>query len=132
MITYSGGVMEGAFVLQYIEGDPTLFGSFPAAASVSDVHGVWVRTGPNTFRTTQQGYGLDGGHGAASNIVYFSRASSTVTLLDCNTMEIEVYVMEILLPPNMDPIEFGRSCVPPVIQYVLPAWRITPEELCEE
>jgi hypothetical protein len=124
MIQYLGSrANKGSYVLQWIE--------FPFP--VSDFYGVWVRTGWNTFNFTSQGYTFDGPPGGTSNIVTFARESGTITLLDCNTMEIETYdEPEHLYPPNIDPIEDGRSCVHPTTNFILPARRILLEEHCEE
>jgi hypothetical protein len=124
MIQFHGSwANKGTHVLKWIE--------FPFPAS--DYYGVWVRTGRNTFKFTSQGYILDGPPGATSNIEAFARDSGIITLLDCNTMEIETYdEVENLFPPNIDPIEYGRSCVHPTTNFILPARRIPLEEHCEE
>src|SRR5262249_11813560 len=61
--------------------DPTFGGRFPNAKLIRNVHGEAVRTGPQTFRFTLLGTGVD----AKNQIVYFLRASGARVFTDCQT-----------------------------------------------
>lgn len=128
MVTFHGSnASKGTFVMEFFNYDPTHSGTFPDAVSFSNGHGLWVRTGLNTFDFTNMMYSLD----AADGIVFIGRDSGTITLVDCDNAQTEGNLE--ILTPDMDPIEDGRLCYPPPDPMMTTTfWRLPLEQPCEE
>ena len=106
--TYFGGAtaIEGPMVVEWIVGDPTLFGNFPTAVSLTQGMGSWRSKGHQSYVYTWIGYGLD----SAGIPIYAWKGSGTGTFQGCDAIAFD-YVLEIF-PFPLDPL-FGEpvSCL---------------------
>ena len=99
-VSYSRGAdaTGGPMAVEWIVGDPTLFGSFPEAVGLTQGIGMWQRVTAHTYRYTWISYGLD----AAGVPVYSWKGSGTGTLQGCDMVVFD-YVAEIF-PVPLDPL----------------------------
>ena len=75
----------GTNSLEYLNLDPTIGMLFPTAVRMNTLHGVWERTGGNTFNWTMIGYTVD----AAGDIVWIGKLTgNTVTSDNCSVETI--------------------------------------------
>ncbi len=107
-VTYSRGVdvNEGPMAVEWIAGDPTLFGSFPSAVRLTQGAGAWERINASTYRYTWISYGID----AAGVPVFAWKGSGIGTLQGCDMIVFD-YVAEIF-PMPLDPLmDEPVSCI---------------------
>lgn len=84
---------------------------FPNAVRMTELKGVWERTGGNTIAFTQIGWAVD----ADGDAVYVVRNSGRTTLTDgCNT-EIVESTMEWLMPG--DEMAFFSAVIPDMVAH---------------
>jgi hypothetical protein len=102
LVTYGRGANArgGPMTIDWIAGDPTLFGNFPTAVGLTGAAGSWrTGPGPGDYQYTWIGYGID-----SSGIpVYAWKGSGTGTLQGCDTIVFD-YVVEIY-PWPLDPFD---------------------------
>ena len=98
--TYMGGAtaITGPMVVEWIVGDPTLFGNFPTAVGLTQGLGSWRSRGQQNYEYTWIGYGLD----SAGIPLYAWRGSGTGTFQGCYAIAFD-YVIEIF-PFPLDPL----------------------------
>ena len=85
---------EGTNNLEFPNFDATLDGMVPNAVGISNLRGVWKRTGGNTFDYMFMGYAVD----ADNSPLYIAKISGHVTLFnDCQNEHITAH-MELYLP----------------------------------
>jgi hypothetical protein len=104
-VTYSSGATTrgGPLMVEWIAGDPTLFGNFPAAVALTQGVGAWQYAEQGTYRYTWISYGVD----VAGMPLYSWKGSGTGTIQGCDTVEFD-YVAEIF------PMPFNPLTDPPV------------------
>ena len=98
--TYMRGATAtgGPMVIEWIIGDPTLFGTFPTAVGLTQATGSWRHKGPHTYEYTWIGYGLD----SAGIPLYAWKGSGTGTIQGCDEIVFD-YVIE-LFPFPLNPL----------------------------
>ena len=85
----------GTTSLQLLHFDPTLEGLFTDAVGVAALgHGVWKRTGGNTYYLSGVFFVGDSNH----NTLYVMKVSAQYTLEGCNTVFIENVVAQFFSP----------------------------------
>lgn len=92
--TATGGPMS----VEWIVGDPTLFGNFPTAVGLTQALGSWRSTGRRSYEYTWIGYGLD----SAGIPLYAWKGSGAGTLQGCDAIVFD-YVIEVF-PFPLDPL----------------------------
>lgn len=84
LITFNGtGDNEGTTDVEFIIADPypdTCPGCRP-----TNMRGVWAKSGPHTYGSTDQSYFVDG----SGAVLWIFLANHTITLTGCNTAEID-------------------------------------------
>jgi hypothetical protein len=99
--------LAGGMSLEWIVFDPTLYGTFPSAVSMSQGMGVWQRTRWNSYDYTWIAYGLDAG----GLPVYSIKTSGTGVVQSCDRFEFN-YNIEVF-PTPLDPLEDDPvACIP--------------------
>ncbi len=111
VVFYSDSHWTGPMSLQFIGGDPTFGGFFPAT-SLSRTTGTWVRTGHRTFDYTMIHYGL--AEGGQEPVFIMKSSGSVVITGQCDYMEVTNGSLA-LYDPTQDP--FGDEppaygCIP--------------------
>lgn len=98
--TYMRGATatEGPLSIEWIVGDPTLFGNFPTAVGLTQAAGTWRSNGQRTYEYTWIGYGLD----SAGIPLYAWKGSGTGTFQGCDAIIFD-YVVEIF-PFPLNPL----------------------------
>ncbi|MEW6337035.1 MAG: hypothetical protein AB1625_06495 [Acidobacteriota bacterium] len=98
-ITRGTGISNGQVDLAWVSVDPTLFGAFAAATSITPGRGVWRRVDRrHDIQWTWMAYGK----AADGTVLYVARVSGTHAMPDCDHIAI-AYVLEVFLPQqNMD------------------------------
>ena len=106
--TYMGGAtaIEGPLVMEWIVGDPTLFGNFPTAVGLTQATGSWRSKGQQTYEYTWIGYGLD----SAGIPIYAWTGSGTGTFQGCDAIAFD-YVVEIFPFPLNPLFDEPVSCL---------------------
>ena len=107
-VSYSRGsdANGGPMAVEWIAGDPTLFGNFPTAVSLTQGVGVWQRIDGHTYQYTWISYGLD----AAGVPVYAWKGSGTGTLPSCDMIVFD-YVAEIFPMPLHPLVDDPVDCI---------------------
>ena len=98
--TYRRGATAtgGPLVIEWIIGDPTLFGAFPNAVSLPQASGSGRYKSHHTYEYTWIGYGLD----SAGIPLYAWKGSGTGTIQECDAIGFD-YVIEIF-PFPLNPL----------------------------
>lgn len=95
---YTGAnAASGALTVEWIQMDPTLFGNFPTAVSLTQGLGGWQFYG-HSYVYTWIAYGLD----SAGIPVYAIKGSGTGMLQNCDTISFD-WVLEVF-PAPLDPL----------------------------
>lgn len=99
-VSYASGASatSGPLAVEWIAGDPSLFGAFPAAVSLTQGVGTWQRVTGHSYRYTWISYGLD----ADGQPLYAWKGSGTGVIQGCNMIVFD-YVAEIF-PMPLDPL----------------------------
>lgn len=106
-ITRGTGVSNGHVDLAWVSVDPTLFGAFAAATTITPGRGVWRRVDRrHDIQWTWMAYGK----AADGTVLYVARVSGTHAMPDCDHIAI-VYVFEVFLPQQDMDTEPPVACM---------------------
>lgn len=99
---------NGQVTGEFIQIDPTFFGSFPNTVRVTNPVGVWKKVGWRRYQYTTRAFGLD----EYGDVVYIWRISGESELVDCDHCETTTSVIELWYGEDVD-ISTDISIVPP-------------------
>ena len=107
-VNYASGASAtgGPLAVEWIAGDPTLFGAFPAAVSLTQGVGTWQRVTGHSYQYTWISYGLD----ADGQPLYAWKGSGTGVIQGCNMIVFD-YVAEIFPMPLNPLLDEPVSCI---------------------
>lgn len=106
-ITRGTGVSNGQVDLTWVSVDPTLFGAFAAATTITPGRGVWRRADRrHDIQWTWMAYGK----AADGTVLYVARVSGTHAMPDCDHIAI-AYIFEVFLPQQDMTTEPAVACL---------------------